>query len=357
MSNKIPWSITITPEEPFSFGKIPLNATLSLQFASLDYEEKQETPKEEIVDKEDMPIHLKDRVKGKKVISKQHGVALQCCIYDETSLHRKKFVLACLSELNASTPLELHFDEDQVPNLSFETKGRPHLNKTSCKVSLFGYMLVKEITDEEMVNIAKEFSKNRAEEIKTEIISKRKELPKREQPKKKENDFSEEEEEDPEPEEVNSQYMQDGVEVHNITVGHGRRIKKGDKVAINYKGRVDPEIRKSFDRSKIGKPYIFIVGSKKVIKGISIGVTGMANNSKRELVIPSNLAFGKTGLGDKVPPNTTVYYDVEVVEVIPRGDVEKEIRELQKAKRRKYLTKMRNQESYVKDYDYIEVDE
>ena len=151
--------------------------------------------------------------------------------------------------------------------------------------------------------------------------------------------------------------MQDGVEVHNITVGHGRRIKKGDKISINYRGRMDPEERRSFDRSKMGKPFNFVVGSKKVIKGISIGVIGMANNSKRELVIPSSLAFGKTGLFDKVPPNSTVYYDVEVVEVMPRNSVEKETRALQKERRRRYLTKMRNQEAFVKDYDYIEIDE
>jgi FKBP-type peptidyl-prolyl cis-trans isomerase len=151
--------------------------------------------------------------------------------------------------------------------------------------------------------------------------------------------------------------MQDGVEIHNIAVGHGRRVKKGDRVTMNFKGRIDPEERKAFDKSKVGKPFSFIVGSKKIIKGVSIGVTGMTMNSKRELVIPSSLGFGKTGLLDKVPPNTTLYYDVEIVDVQPSSMVEKERRDYQKSKRRKQIAKMRNQESYVKDYDFIEVDE
>ena len=174
------------------------------QKACLDFQEKEEKTKEEIESKEIMPEHLKDRVKGKKVISKKHGVALQCCIHDETSNHRKKFVLATLSEIDSSTVLNLEFDEDQVPNVSFEVKGRPHLNKSTCNVSLIGYLTLKELTDEDMVNVAKEFTKNRANDIKNEIISKRKELPKREiRPKKKEFEFSDEdeEEEDPEPEE------------------------------------------------------------------------------------------------------------------------------------------------------------
>jgi hypothetical protein len=148
-----------------------------------------------------MPEHLKTRVRGKKVLSRSKGLALQCCIKDETSGNRKKFVLASLSEIQPSTKLELYFDSDQIPNLTLEAKGRPHLNKSTCSISLTGFFTVNDVTNKEILDMAKEFTTNKAQEIKKEIIQKRKELPEREEKKKKKDYESESEEEELEPEE------------------------------------------------------------------------------------------------------------------------------------------------------------
>lgn len=70
----------------------------------------------------------------------------------------------------------------------------------------------------------------------------------------------------------------------------------------------------------------------------------MTLNGKRELVIPSKLGFGATGYLDVVPPNSTLYYDIQVVGITPKKEVEKENLKLQKQKmelRKKKLQKLK----------------
>jgi len=133
-------------------------------------------------------------------------------------------------------------------------------------------------------------------------------------------------------------------------------LKKGDKVSIHFKGKLDPSRSKCFDKTKLGKPFSFVLGTKKVLRGVNIGVEGMALNAKRELIIPSNLAFGRTGFEGKVPMNATVYYDVQLVDVVPRKKVlfEKQKREIEKNKKK--MQKLQKAQSYVKEKDVVEIE-
>jgi FKBP-type peptidyl-prolyl cis-trans isomerase len=338
------WACSISPEEPFSFGDLPKNCCLHLQGANITVRER------ELIDKTELPKHLKSKIvdKGQKNISKEKGLVLQVAILDENISKRKKFVLGTLkTETCSSIKLDLYFDDLQIPNVSFEAKGRPHLNRQDCFIDLFGTIMAKgdDLTSET-------FFANKSQEIKDKMILERKLLPKRHKPVSKPD---ESDEEIPEPEQVNSRYMKEGISILNFVVGFGRRAKKGDKVTIHFKGKLDPTKSKCFDKTKLGKPFSFILGSKKVIRGIHIGVEGMTKNGKREMVIPSGLAFGSTGFDQKVPPNSTCYYDIELVDVLPRKKLAAEKLKNDQEKQRKKADKVRKENEYMKDKDVIEL--
>lgn len=105
------------------------------------------------------------------------GCALQCCILDETTQTRKKFVLASFNTKAGvyHVKLDHYFDEDQLPNLTFEIKGRPHVNKENCRVSLAGNFMVG-ISGKELLELAvQEIQTNRHQEKVERYRQKRKE--------------------------------------------------------------------------------------------------------------------------------------------------------------------------------------
>ncbi len=103
------------------------------------------------------------------------------------------------------------------------------------------------------------------------------------------------------------------LEKKDLIVGTGKEAKYGQAVTVNYVG-VLYNGGKEFDASwKRKEPFQFTLGQGQVIKGWDQGVTGMKVGGRRELVIPAELAYGKTGSPPTIPPNAPLVFVVDLL--------------------------------------------
>jgi FKBP-type peptidyl-prolyl cis-trans isomerase FkpA len=111
------------------------------------------------------------------------------------------------------------------------------------------------------------------------------------------------------------------LQVTDAAVGGGAVAAKGKQVTVHYTGWLyDPKAAdkhgKKFDSSRDrGEPFSFALGAGQVIMGWDQGVAGMKVGGKRTLVIPSDLGYGSRGAGGAIPPNATLVFDVELLDV------------------------------------------
>jgi peptidylprolyl isomerase len=104
-----------------------------------------------------------------------------------------------------------------------------------------------------------------------------------------------------------------GVEYWDIKVGTGTVAQTGQHVKVDYTGWL--ENGKKFDSSVgTGKPYDFVLGEGRVIKGWDEGIVGMKVGGKRQLKIPSDLAYGAKGFSTIIPPYSVLVFDVRLVD-------------------------------------------
>jgi FKBP-type peptidyl-prolyl cis-trans isomerase len=105
-----------------------------------------------------------------------------------------------------------------------------------------------------------------------------------------------------------------GLVYQDFVVGTGPIAATGDKVRVHYTGTFEDGTKfdSSFDR---GQPFEFTLGTGGVIAGWDEGVAGMQVGGKRRLTVPPDLGYGPNDYGP-IPGNSTLYFDVELVEVV-----------------------------------------
>ena len=105
-----------------------------------------------------------------------------------------------------------------------------------------------------------------------------------------------------------------GLKYTDVKVGSGASPVKGKQVKVHYTGTL--ENGKKFDSSvDRNEPFIFVIGVGQVIPGWDEGVMSMKVGGKRKLIIPSKLGYGARGAGGVIPPNATLLFDVELLDV------------------------------------------
>ena len=106
------------------------------------------------------------------------------------------------------------------------------------------------------------------------------------------------------------------VDIDEVKVGQGPEALRFAEVDVHYTGRLDSG--DVFDSSiSRGEPFRFTLGAGQVIPGWEIGILGMKVGGKRVLTIPPELAYGKRGAGNAIPPNARLTFEVELVAVKP----------------------------------------
>jgi peptidylprolyl isomerase len=107
-----------------------------------------------------------------------------------------------------------------------------------------------------------------------------------------------------------------GLQYHDIKVGDGQSPRSGQSCVVHYTGWLwDGAKGQKFDSSVGHEPLSFAIGMKNVIAGWDEGVATMKVGGKRELLIPPNLGYRARGYPGAIPPNATLFFEVELLEV------------------------------------------
>lgn len=109
-----------------------------------------------------------------------------------------------------------------------------------------------------------------------------------------------------------------GLKYIDLVEGQGEEAVSGMTVSVHYTGWLAENGAKGrkFDSSRDrGEPYQVNLGAGRVIRGWEEGLQGMKVGGQRRLIIPPELGYGARGAGRLIPPNATLIFDVEFVDV------------------------------------------
>ncbi len=113
---------------------------------------------------------------------------------------------------------------------------------------------------------------------------------------------------------LNRSSEQELVKIEILEAGTGDLAEKGNTLVLHYRGALEDgtEFDSSYNRNE---PFSFVLGQGQVIQGWEQGVLGMREGEKRKLIIAPELGYGRTGAGNIIPPNATLIFEVELLEI------------------------------------------
>ncbi|HJX17297.1 MAG TPA: FKBP-type peptidyl-prolyl cis-trans isomerase [Acidiferrobacterales bacterium] len=104
------------------------------------------------------------------------------------------------------------------------------------------------------------------------------------------------------------------ISIQDLVVGEGPSATgPGQFVTVHYSGWL--ENGSEFDSSRRRAPFSFPLGVGFVIPGWDQGLIGMRIGGKRRLTIPPGLGYGANGMGSVIPPNATLVFEIELLEI------------------------------------------
>jgi FKBP-type peptidyl-prolyl cis-trans isomerase FkpA len=106
-----------------------------------------------------------------------------------------------------------------------------------------------------------------------------------------------------------------GLKYEDLVEGEGEPAQASQQVSVHYTGWLTDGTKfdSSLDRND---PFSFPLGGGRVIRGWDEGVQGMKVGGKRKLTIPPQLGYGAAGAGGVIPPNATLVFEVELLEIL-----------------------------------------
>ena len=104
------------------------------------------------------------------------------------------------------------------------------------------------------------------------------------------------------------------LKIEDLKVGTGQAAQAGDTLSVHYTGWLQDGTQFDSSRDR-GAPFEFVLGQGNVIPGWDQGLVGMKVGGVRRLTIPPNLAYGASGYAGVIPPNATLTFEVELLEI------------------------------------------
>jgi peptidylprolyl isomerase len=104
------------------------------------------------------------------------------------------------------------------------------------------------------------------------------------------------------------------LKITDLQIGAGKETSRGALCLVHYTGFLDDGTK--FDSSlDKGRPFQFVFGTGRVIKGWDLGLVGMCEGGKRKLFVPAHLAYGERQIGTLIKPHSNLSFEVELLEV------------------------------------------